>query len=372
MRLLLAFLLFTSQDPDLLERLNDDDLETRRVASTELVKLGPSVIPKLQSLDTSANPELQDTVAYIIAEIENNEKIKTFFNPTPRLTQEFTDKSADEIAASIRKMGVTVNVWGGERKLSLKFDNVTPFQAADQLARALGMRYVFNYGDISILDDELKDGHFNYHTDGISIQMQELNIVKRLVSKLSGASFIIDVHIDPKIKPSKTPTIIITSIEDEAGNKLEHGGSARYKGDMVSTVVVQCDGLKRTAKKIIINGTVELDFALVTQEVVIETPFDGKVYDGRHFNMVVVHHRQGYTKLSVNRKDGRPFSLEKAILHNSIVIHTPNAVVGEQYAMVAGYDNSITAGIIFETMKFTLVNEYWTKSIPFRFEADIP
>lgn len=303
MRLLavLVFLSCLGQDPkiaDLLQRLEDDQAESREAAQRSLVALGDRALPALHEVVDSpdASAELKLRASAVIRQIEQAAKeSKVFFEPR-RLTLSARDQALREILDEIaRQAGVSIDASAvdGAARVSLEARDMPLFEALDRLCRDQAERSWESGDDGSIRltrDRHLPcpaayGGPFRVRIPSLSAQRTN-DWKARTVS----LTLTLQGDWDRRLKPSRLVEFEITRARDDQGSTLEMSpadgvqvwrggpgvalrvgvGLVQDGGDSSRTFTLR--GVSPAAASVELEGVARFTFALDQREVKFENP----------------------------------------------------------------------------------------------------
>jgi hypothetical protein len=138
----------------LIERLTDDSIEERQKAARALADLGQKVVPLLQELTTAPDPELQSRARAILRAIAQNEILRKFYRPGPRVSFDLSGATVPEALEALAKQtGETHKLPAegfGQDRVTLAVKDVTAWDALARLCEsAPALTYSFDEEAIS-------------------------------------------------------------------------------------------------------------------------------------------------------------------------------------------------------------------------------
>jgi hypothetical protein len=125
----------------LLARLDDDAIDVRASATTELLESGMAVIPELRRAAAHAGIELGKRLTEIIGKIQERQRLSALLPPPSRITLEARDLPLREVLEKISRLTPTpidASKVPGDLKVTVSLDHVPLWKALDQICRASG------------------------------------------------------------------------------------------------------------------------------------------------------------------------------------------------------------------------------------------
>lgn len=302
MNLLLATLaVLSSQDlektiDDLLSKLASDSLVEREEAGDALVKLGRDAAPILEKKLKSAEGDQRERMEKVLARLKGEDRRLEVLPPIKMVSVKGSSKRATEILEEIRKQsGVPLRFNEKDATLvTMSVENVTPFQALDELSRQTqSVRYWFDRdrdsgikgeGDSDRSPEVFVDYPCTYARH-YKIAITNVNLWKtnNFQSESSGASLEINIEWLPTAKPDAMRLLRVDEIVDDKGNSVydpkEDPGDSIYEIDhsawsdpsMGRTISLPypADGVRKIVR---IKGKAAFRYSEGTQKLVFPNP----------------------------------------------------------------------------------------------------
>lgn len=299
MRSLFTVLLFAlfGQDPslrDLVQKLEDDSVESRERAQRELTARGESAIPALREVvdSTRSSGELKLRAAATIREIELGVKAGKVYRDLPRLSVTATDAPLRDVLDDLsRRSGVPIDSAAVENaKVSLDVKDVTLMEALDVLCRGQAERTwePKDDGVIRLARDRFIDYPASY-SGPFRVRAQSINADRNNDFKARTVSVTLTLLADwdRRLKPSRIVELEVAKATDDLGTVLEASpvdANTFFRGPGVQLRVVGAvvqdgsdnsrsfllRGIQPGATSVTVEGTARYTFPLDQREVRID------------------------------------------------------------------------------------------------------
>jgi hypothetical protein len=301
----LVLLALFGQDPalrDLVQKLEDDNVESRERAQRELASLGESAIPALREVvqSTRSSGELKLRAAATIREIELGVKAGKVYRELPRLTLKAADVPLRELLDDLsRQAGVTVDSSAVDNaKVSVNAKDVPLMEALDLLCRGQAERSweAKDDGSIRLARERFVDYPASY-SGPFRVRIQSINADRNndFKARTVAVTLTILADWDKRLKPSRIVEIELGKATDDQGTLLEAipvDANTFFRGPgvqlRVGVGIVQdgqensrsfmLRGLQPGATSVMVEGTARYTFPLDQREVRIDKlgPNDSK------------------------------------------------------------------------------------------------
>jgi hypothetical protein len=303
MRTLFAVLMFAlfQQDAavrDLLQKLEDDRVETREQAQKGLAALGEAALPALREVAESAQSsgELKLRAAATIREIELNAKAAKVYREPARVTLKASDKPLRAVLDDLsRQAGVAIDSSSVNEKTTLTLDaaDVPLMEAMDLICRGQAERNWEWKDDGSLrLARERHVGYPASHSGPFRVRVQSMNADRSndFKARTVSVTIVLQAEWDRRLKPSKIVDLEVSKATDDQGTLLEvtpvdagtffRGGPGvqiRVGGGFLQDAAENSRtfafrGLQPTATSVSIEGTARFTFPLDQREIKVEKP----------------------------------------------------------------------------------------------------
>lgn len=137
--------LLAGQDSDriqqLLSKLDDDAIDVRASATTELLEAGMAALPQLRRAAATAGIELNKRLTEIIRKIQERQRLSTLLPPPSRITLEAKELSLREVFEKVSQQTLTpidASKVPADLKVTVALDHVPLWKAIDRICRASG------------------------------------------------------------------------------------------------------------------------------------------------------------------------------------------------------------------------------------------
>jgi hypothetical protein len=415
--LVLALLPQDAAVRELLQKLEDDRVESREQAQKELAALGEAALPLLREVAESprSSGELKLRAAATIREIELNVKAAKVYREPARVTLKATDQPLRAVLDDLsRQAGVAIDSSSVNEKTTLTVDatDVPLMEALDLVCRGQADRNWEWKDDGSLrLTRERHVGYPASHSGPFRIRVQSMNADRSNDFKARTVSVTVQVQADwdRRLKPSKIVDLEVAKATDDQGTLLEvtpvdagtffrggpgvqirvGGGFLQDGSENSRTFALR--GLQPTATSVTMEGTARFTFPLDQREVKIEKPGNSENKDlgdtmarltrsGTPENWTISFHKPassttpGWGKTIGQRFDPESFVVvDQDGAEYSATLRTVGRGRQFQDANDSGiwYQGVVqrnTAKAIKE-VKFRFVDQTLIKSAPFKFNA---
>jgi len=402
---------------ELLQKLEDDRVETREQAQKELAALGEAALPPLREVVESPNSsgELKLRAAATIREIELNVKAAKVYREPARVSLKATDKPLREVLDDLsRQAGVAIDSSSVNDKAAVTIDatDVSLMEAMDLLCRGQAERNWEAKDDGAIrLTRERHVGYPAAYSGPFRIRVQSMNADRNndFKARTVSVTCLLLADWDKRLKPSKIVDLEVSKATDDQGTLLEvtavdagnffRGGPGvqiRVGGGFLqdgweSSRNFALRGLQPTATSVTLEGTARYTFPLDQREVKIEKPANSENKDlgdtivrltrsGTPENWTISFHKPpssstpGWGKTIGQRFDPDSFVVvdqdgaEFTATLRTVGRGRQFQDVGDAGIWYQGVVQRNTAKAIKE-VKFRFVDQTLIKSAPFKFSA---
>jgi hypothetical protein len=244
----------------LVDQLNDKDFAKREAAKTELIKLGPDILPFLPQSDAKLSPEQINRLTAIRTTLREAVAEKVL---TPRLVTLQRDNIPLSLAlAELTKQTGTLledlrTDKTADPTVKLRLEKVTFWQAVDALAREADLRVVFDHkeGKVALADGPNRTPPGSLSYSGLfRIAVKRIQADQDLESDKEGhfCTVYLEVAWEPRFHPLFLESQPATfEIKDDKGNVLkaleQGGGRVPLSERIASQLQVRLEAPKRTA-----------------------------------------------------------------------------------------------------------------------------
>ncbi len=283
---------------DLLQKLEDDRVESREQAQKELCALGDAALPALREVVDSptSSGELKLRAAATIREIELNVKAAKVYREPARVSLKASDKPLREVLDDLsRQAGVAIDSSAVNDKAAVTIDanDVPLMEALDLLCRGQADRTWEAKDDGAIrLTRERHVGYPAAYSGPFRVRVQSMNADRNndFKARTVSVTCLLQADWDKRLKPSKIVDLEISKATDDQGTLLEvtpvDAGTFFRGGPGVQIRVgggflqdgwegsrnFALRGLQPTATSVTLEGTARYTFPLDQREVKIEKP----------------------------------------------------------------------------------------------------
>jgi hypothetical protein len=296
----LVLFLFGQDAPirELLQKLEDDHVETREKAQKDLAALGEAALPRLREAVESplSSGELKLRASATIREIEHNVKSAKVYREPPRVTLKASEQPLREILNDVsRQAGIAIDSSSVNEtaRLSVDVAEAPLMEVLDQICRAQAERNWEAKDDGSIR--LTRERHVDYpaaYSGPFRVRVQSMNADRNNDFKARTVSVTVTLQADwdRRLKPSKIVDLEVGKATDDQGTLLEvtpvdagtffRGGPGvqiRVGGGFLldsqeNSRSFALRGLQPTATGVMLEGTARFTFPLDQREVRIEKP----------------------------------------------------------------------------------------------------
>jgi hypothetical protein len=296
------------QDPkvrELLQKLEDDRVESREQAQRELCALGEAALPVLREAVESAKSsgELKLRAAATIREIELNLKAAKVYREPARVTILAEDDALRDVLNDLgRQAGVPIDSTGvdGSARVTIDAKDVPLMQALDLLCRGQTERNWEARDDGSIrLTRERHVAYPTVYSGPFRVRVQSINAERNndFKARTVSVTLLLQADWDKRLKPSKIVDLEVSKASDDQGTALEvapvDAGTFLRGGPGVQIRVgmgilmdgadnsrnFSLRGLQPAATNVTFEGTARYTFPLDQREVKIEKPGTSETKD---------------------------------------------------------------------------------------------
>lgn len=310
MRSFFSVLLFAllPQDPapvrELLQKLEDDKVESREKAQKDLAAMGEAAIPFLREVADSprASGELKLRAVATIREIELGLKAAKVYKELPRVSIRAAEDGLRDVLDDLsRQAGVPIesSAVDNAARVTLEAKDLPLMEALDLLCRGQAERTWEARDDGSIR--LVRERHVDYptsHSGPFRVRVQSINADRNndFKARTVSATVVIQGDWDKRLRPSKIVDIEVARATDDLGTALEVvpvDANTFFRGPgvqlRVGVGIVQdgsensrsfaLRGLQPAAASVTLEGTARYTFPLDQREIKIEKPGNSETKD---------------------------------------------------------------------------------------------
>jgi hypothetical protein len=402
---------------ELVQKLEDDRVESRERAQKELFALGEAALPLLREVveSSQSSGELKLRAAATIREIELAAKAAKVYREPARVTLRASEKPLREVLDELsRQAGVAIDSSSVNEKapLTIEANNVPLLEALDLICRGQAERNWEAKDDGSFrLIHERHVGYPAAYFGPFRVRVQSLNADRNndFKARTVSVTVLLQADWDKRIKPSKIVDLEVTKATDDQGTLLEvtavdagtffrggpgvqirvGGGFLQDASDNSRSFALR--GLQPTATSVTLEGTARFSFPLDQREVRIEKPGTSENKDlgdtmvrltraGTPENWTISFHKPpssttpGWGKTIGQRFDSESFVVvdqdgaEYTATLRSVGRGRQFQDLGDAGIWYQGVVQRNTSKAIKE-VKFRFVDQTLVKSAPFKFTA---
>jgi hypothetical protein len=403
---------------DLLQKLEDDRVESREQAQKDLGALGEAALPALREVVESprSSGELKLRAAATLREIELSLKAAKVYRDFARVTLKVADTGLRDVLDELsRQAGVPIESSSvdGAAKVTLEAKDVTLMEALDLVCRGQAERNWEARDDGSIR--LTRERHVPYpaiYSGPFRVRVQSMNADRSndFKARTVSVTMTLQAECDRRLKPSKIVDLEVSKASDDRGTTLEvtpidagtffrggpgvqlRVGVGLMQDGLESSRGFILRGLQPAATSVTLEGTARFTFPLDQREIRIEKPGNSESKDlgdtlvrltrnGNPENWTISFHKPASSSTpGWGRTIGQRFDPESFVVVDQdggeFTASLRAVGRGRQFPDAASEVGIWYQGVVqrntskaIKEVKFRFVDQTLVKSAPFKFRA---